>query len=47
MKIYDDAEILTYIPCPFVRNGECEIPPCNSCFIENCRLQREEKEWQE
>lgn len=24
------------IACPFVRNGECEIPPCNSCFLYNC-----------
>lgn len=19
--------------CPFVRSGECDVPPCNSCFL--------------
>lgn len=37
MKTYDDAEGFKKNACPFVRNGECEIPPCNSCFIDGCR----------
>lgn len=28
-------------PCPFVRSGECEIPPCNSCYLYNCKLNSE------
>ncbi len=45
---YDDTETLIYSQgsCLFVRNGECEIPPCSSCFIDNCGLRREEKEGQ-
>lgn len=30
MKMFKDS------PCPFVRSGECEIPPCNSCFMYQC-----------
>lgn len=23
-------------PCPFVDNGECDVPPCSSCLIYEC-----------
>jgi hypothetical protein len=22
--------------CPFVMSGECDVPPCNTCFL-NCK----------
>lgn len=48
MRMYDDTEGSDYMqhPCPFVRYGECEIPPCNDCFIEGC-IGRQEKDGQE
>lgn len=24
------------ITCPFIINNECDVPPCNSCYIYNC-----------
>lgn len=21
-------------PCPFVASGVCDLPPCNSCFLQ-------------
>lgn len=48
MRMYDDTEEADYMqhPCPFVRYGECEIPPRDDCFIERCigRQEREEQE---
>lgn len=48
MRMYDDTEGSDYMqhPCPFVRYGECEIPPCNDWFIEGC-IGRQEKDGQE
>lgn len=37
MKKHDDAGSFKQNTCPFVSNGECEIPPCDSCFIDECR----------
>lgn len=22
--------------CPFIASKECDIPPCNTCFMSNC-----------
>lgn len=47
MGIYEDKDYTKNFkdsPCPFVRNGECEVPPCNSCFIESCKSQNRNAE---
>lgn len=25
--------------CPFVRSGECDVPPCRSCYVWDCPAQ--------
>lgn len=33
--------------CPFVRSGECDVPPCNSCFLYHVSCHEDKKEQRE
>lgn len=33
--------------CPFVRSGECDVPPCNSCFLYHLSCHEDKKEKRE
>lgn len=32
----NNAKSLNGNICPFILNGECDVPPCNSCYIDKC-----------
>lgn len=33
--------------CPFVRSGECDVPPCNSCFLYHLSCHEDKKQQRE